>query len=413
MAKGFFGRLVPTLLAAVALLGAHDHQLSVVALATTLLFILLVTRFWSSHSLHAVEYHRATPEDRAFPGDELLLTLRLANHKLLPLPWVEVDDWIPPALLPIQGEGEEPAPREKGWLRLGGSIGWHGRLRWRYRLRCLQRGIYRLGPATITSGDPFGLFPRSRREEGTGRVVVYPRLLPLEQLGLPAGFPLGEGKPEKWIFHDPSRPVGVRDYRREDPFRHIHWKATARRLQLQVKLHEPTTTLETAIFLGMDTFGRPSTPTFEHAVSVAATLAYRLIGQRHPVGLYLNGGSPDSMGSTELAPAASQEQLVQILELLAGVEPVAGDPIELLLERVARRLPWGASVVLVVGSLSEPLATELEGLRRTGRKPVLFLIGADAPPRAPEGVILCRLQPEPTEAATGAMLHAMASRTQE
>ncbi len=433
MADGYYDRLAPTLLTALALLGAYHHQTYLVALTTTLLFTLLVTRFWSRHSLHAVGYHRETSDDRAFPGDELLLTLRLANHKLLPLPWVEVDDMIPSPLSPVPEVGDVPAGAGKGWLRLAGSAGWNERIQWRYRLLCRRRGIYSLGPATITSGDPFGFFPRSSRAGSIGRVVVYPRLLPLERLGLPAGFPLGERRPEKWIFEDASRPAGVRDYRREDPFHHIHWKATARRQELQVKLHEPTTTLETAIFLGVDTFRdgvagwrgdgetrgqeqvadpepRTQKPEpasglhtphsalpFEYAVSLAASLAHRLIGQRHPVGLYLNGGSAGSQDPAELAPGGSQEQLIQILELLAGVEPVACGPIELLLARVAPRLPWGASAILVVGYLSEPLAAALESLRRTGRKPVVFLVGEEAPPRSPEGISVYPLRSIPEE----------------
>ena len=441
MVDSYFDRLAPTLLAALALLGAYHHQLSLVALATTLLFTLLVTRFWSHHSLEAIEYRRATNDDRAFPGDELLLTLRLTNDKLLPLPWVEVDDRIPWQLAPVP-DGSEPADgAQKGLLRLGGSVGWKERIRWRYRLRCQWRGIYPLGPATVTSGDPFGLFPRSSTVGESERVVVYPQLLPLDRLGLPPGFPLGERKPERWIFEDPSRPTGVRDYRREDPFHHIHWKATARRQQLQVKLHEPTTTIQTAIFLGVDTFedremgrhgdtgtrgrgdagtqnpeprtqnpsalstqhsafgGQHPAPAFEYAVSVAATLAHGLIGQRHPVGLYVNGGTAGTRDPVDLAPGASQEQLIQILELLAGVEPVASGPVELLLAEVAPRLPWGASVILVVGELSESLAAALHGLGRTGRKPTVLLIGKKPLPQGFEGVTMYPLQPALPEEA--------------
>ncbi len=264
-------------------------------------------------------------------------------------------------------------------------------------------------------------FTRSSTLGATQQLVVYPRLVPLERLGLPAGFPLGERKPDRWIFEDPSRPAGVRDYRREDPFRHIHWKATARRQQLQVKLHEPTTTLETALFLGVDSFGvdsasdgategrtqiqgsisalGPRDPelTFEYAVSVTASLAHRLIGRRHPVGLYLNGDGAGSGDPVDLAPGASQEQLMQILELLAGVNSVASCPVEVLLARVAPRLPWGASAIVVLGSLPEPLAAALERLAQSGRKPVVLLIGKGACGRAPEGVDLHRLQPAPED----------------
>ncbi len=391
-------RLIPTLLLAAALVGAYNHLPLLVSLSVTLLFLLLLTRGWSRRSLHALGYQRETSDDRAFPGDVLTLTLRLANRKLLPLPWVEVDDRIPGQLSPTPVGGEAVAGGEESRLRLGGSVAWHERISWHYRLLCQRRGIYPLGPAVVTSGDPFGFFPRSARIGQVQRLVVYPRLLPLERLGLPSGFPLGETRPQLWIFEDPSRTVGVRDYRREDPFRRIHWKATARRQQLQVRLHEPTTTLETAIFLGVDTFAGPRAadretdprppamdPHFEHAVSVVASLAHLLIGQRHPVGVYLNGGAAGSSDPVQLPPGGSQGQLIRILELLAGVEPVACRPIEVMVAEVAPRLPWGSSLVAVVGSLSESLLSALQDLGRTGTKPAVLLAG-EGPARGCEGV---------------------------
>ncbi len=393
----FYDRMAPGMLAALALLGAYYGRAALVALATTLLFTLLLTRSWSRHSLRAVRYQRELSDDRAFPDDEVDLTLRLANDKLLPLPWVEVDDRVPGMLAPAGG-GVTGETVDGDRLRLAGSASWKERILWRYRLHCARRGVYHLGPAVITSGDPFGFFPRSAELGGTTRLVVYPRLIPLDRLALPPGFPLGETRAERWIFQDPSRTVGVRDHRREDSFRRIHWKATARRQQLQVKLHEPTTTLQTALFLDVAGWGsgsvslnpdlQPPTPNahFEHAVSVAASIAHLLIGRRHPVGLYVNGGTAGSEGCIELPPGSSQEQLIRILELLAAVAPVVSDPIETLLARVGPRLPWGSSIVVVAGGVSEPLLAALQAVRRTGRRPTLLNVSDGPTPESRDGI---------------------------
>ncbi|MGI5837650.1 MAG: DUF58 domain-containing protein [Chloroflexota bacterium] len=457
----WFDRWIPAALAALALFGAHNHQLPLVALAVTILFTLLLTRFWSRHSTDALLYGRQTSDSRAFAGDTLSLELRLSNDKLLPLPWVEIDDRIPDPLV-LLPEGVD-IPHQSGCLKLAGSVSWKENISWSYKMRCSRRGIYRIGPATVTSGDPFGFFPRSRKMDGTVKLVVYPRLIPLEKLALPPGFPLGEAKPRRWIFEDPSRTVGVRDYRREDSFRRIHWKATARRQQLQVKLHEPTTTLEVALFLALDTFGRdvemrvrgdgphprplslwgrgdarnpeprtqnPEPPSglrtqdsaprtqdsalnikhsaldsqnpelrtqnsarhsalgFEYAVSVVASLAHLLIGQRYPVGLYLNGGATGSEGVVELPPGGSQDQLITILELLAGVEPLPSLSIEKLLSKIATRLPWGSSVVVVAGDLTESLVATLQAVAREGQKPVVLSMGDTNGFQGGDGIIL-------------------------
>lgn len=457
-------RLMPVLLAAMALMGAYHGQEPLVAAALALLLTLLATRLWSRHSLDSLQYERQISDDRAFPGDELLLTLRLTNQKPLPLPWVEVDDRVPWQAVPATAEGSGGQHQGRSRLRLAGSALWYERVTWRCRLRCQRRGIYRLGPAVVTSGDPFGFFPCSARLGEMSRLVVYPRLIPLERLGLPAHFPLGDSRARRWIFEDPSRTVGVRDYRPEDPFRRIHWKATARRQHLQVKLQEPTTTLETAIFLAVDTFKaeprheagetggrgdaenqgirarepglgtespepgpqgsqqgpgsgarnaapcpgpRPLAPDpwsqdsapgarhsaleFEHAVSVAASLAHHLIQERHPVGLYVNGGIPGSTDSIQIPPGCSQEQLARILEALAGVEPLPNTDITLQLADVGPRLPWGSSVVVVMGSLPETTLSALQALRRRGQNPVVLLVGEGEIPEGSGVVAICRV----------------------
>jgi uncharacterized protein (DUF58 family) len=382
-----FDRYVPLLLLALTLAGAYAGLLALVTVAATLLFTLLVTRAWSRHSLRALSYERETGDERAFPGDELPLSLRLTNAKLLPLPWVEVDDRVPERLQLLSEDGEPASTLENGRLRLGGSVSWSERVTWRYLLRCRRRGIYRLGPATITSGDPFGFFPQSSPAGDTRRIVVYPRLVPLDGTALPSGSPHGDTRAPQWLFEEPTRVVGVRDYRPEDPVRRIHWKATARRATLQVKIHEPTVELSTVIVLAVDSFGAvPPAPgsedgadePFEQAVSLAASLAHLLIGRGVPVGMYANWGGAGSSSSLQLPPAGGQEQLLQVLEALAAVEAAPCCSLEAFLAELAPRLPWGVTVMVIAGDPPRESLAALELLGRTGRKVVVFPVGEAA-----------------------------------
>lgn len=364
-------RFAPVLLITVALAGAYRRQMPAVALAIILLCALLLTRFWSRRALCAIQYSRQFSPERAFPGDELVFTARLANHKLLPLPWVEVEEkvsWPQGAVSVVEPVDTPPSTGE---LRMAGSVSWHEQVAWRYRILCRKRGIFQLGPAKITSGDPFGFFPRSSRVSNEEKLIVYPRLIPIDQLDLPAGFPMGDTRAERWIFEDPSRMVGVREYRPEDSLRRIHWKATARRQQLQVKLQEPATTVEVAIFLATDTFD--SAEAFEHAVSVSASMAHILSERRLPAGLYINGGFSGSRSPMEISPGRSEEQLTAILEALAGVEATSCVPTAQYLPEAVGRLPWGSSVILVAGGLADALLEALRDLRDTGHRPMVVL----------------------------------------
>ena len=129
------------------------------------------------------------------------------------------------------------------------------RVRRHYRIRCETRGEHTFGPATLRSGDIFGFATRELRLTEEARLLVYPRVVPIAELGLPTRDPFGDRAVRQWLFQDPLRTVGVRDYAPGDSLRVIHWAATARRQALQVKLHEPTTSYQLILCLKLHTYG--------------------------------------------------------------------------------------------------------------------------------------------------------------
>src|SRR2546430_12414001 len=60
--------------------------------------------------------------------------------------------------------------------------------------------------------------------------------------------PLAETATRRGLVPDPLRFRGVRPHRRGDARNEIHWKASARLRELQTKLYEPATSLD-SIFL--------------------------------------------------------------------------------------------------------------------------------------------------------------------
>ncbi len=92
------------------LLAAWARQTVIVVLLGLLLSAAGVAWLWSRLSLVNVQCQRTLSDSRVFPGEPVELKLRLANRKLLPLPWVQVDDQVPEALLPPEAK-LAPAPR--------------------------------------------------------------------------------------------------------------------------------------------------------------------------------------------------------------------------------------------------------------------------------------------------------------
>jgi len=247
---GKFGLLV---ILAGLLLAAWYGQAVIVIVLGLFLSAAGLSKLWSRFSLAGVSCQRLLSERRVFPGEHVELRLRLVNCKLLPLPWIQIDDEIPVGFAPDVSLA--PSSRTGfGFLSKATALLWYTGVSWKHCLYCHKRGYYTLGPIMVSSGDIFGFYPRSTTEPIIDHVIVYLRIFPVAQLGIPSLHPLGETTAERRIFEDPVRVIGVRDYSPRDSRRRIHWKASARHQNLQVKVFEPTTTLKAALFLAIDSF---------------------------------------------------------------------------------------------------------------------------------------------------------------
>ena len=246
-------------------------------------------------------------------------------------------------------------------------------------MQCLKRGYFAFGPATIRSGDLFGFFRNERIEEKLDYLLVYPRIVPLEDLGIPSKAPFGDLRVRHHLFEDPVRVVTTRDYVPGDPLRHIHWKATARQRQLQTRIFEPTTTVDLALFLDVRTVEAPLwgrvEQLLETAVIVAASIANHGVQNGYRVGLYVNEPYLFKEGLIKLPSSDHPDQLQRVLEALAQVQGWPAFPMEQLLNREARNVYGAATLAVITAEPSEPLLASIHRFRRAGRRVVLVLVG--------------------------------------
>jgi uncharacterized protein (DUF58 family) len=335
---------------------------------------------WNRYALRGVRYRRTFSQVRVFPDETLEVSVYAENGKPLPLTWLLTYDNWPKGVTLEQGGKLLNLP---GWgsrmLFNTCSPGRYEQVAWRYTLRSRKRGIYPFGPVTIHSGDPFGLFRQERTDKETDRLIVYPLLFPLEALGLPPKEPIGEIRTQGWLFQDPSRTVGIRDYQPGDSFRHVHWKASARRRELQTRVYEPTVTLSMVVFLNVathaDHWRGAEEDVLEWAISVAGSLARYGIERRMAVGLASNGAVYRSDQPLRVLPGRSADQLMWILEGLAGVSGYATQPIEEMLWVESARLRWGATLVVVTAVMTDALRATLMRLKEAGRRLVVIHLG--------------------------------------
>jgi uncharacterized protein (DUF58 family) len=113
-------------------------------------------------------------------GDRIEERFTLTNTGRLPALWVEiVDHSTLPGYLPGRVTGV-------------GSGTWN---RWRTQATCQQRGVYTLGPTTLSTADPLGLYSVEIHDPSQADLVVMPPLVPLPLIEIAPGGQAGEGRP--------------------------------------------------------------------------------------------------------------------------------------------------------------------------------------------------------------------------
>jgi uncharacterized protein (DUF58 family) len=361
------------------LLAAWYGQVILVIVLGLVLSAAGISKLWSRYSLAGVSCERWLSERRIFPGQYIELRLRLVNRKLLPLPWIQLDDEIPTGFVPDISltPGSKPG---FSFLSKAAALLWYTGVNWKQQLYGNKRGYYTLGPMTLTSGDIFGFYPRSITQSLIDHVIIYPRIFPIAQMGIPPLYPIGETTAELRIFEDPIRVIGVRDYSPHDSRRRIHWKASARHQNLQVKVFEPTTSLNAVIFLAIDSFTAShgevyNEDDFELGISAAASIADYLIEQRNPVGLFANSRLADSGQPANILSGSSASQLVEILEALAKITHTASGPFEEFLQTEQIGMPWGTTFILILSKSSHALISLLTGMKERGQRLMVLQIG--------------------------------------
>lgn len=361
-------------LGAILVLAAWSNLSSIVLLMGLFLSAALVAKGWSRLSLMGVTCRRSLSQTRVFPGDTVNLTLHVSNRKPLPLPWIQVDDRLPPGL----AVKAKASILENGNISRRAALLWYRSVRWTCPVECSRRGFYPFGPLETTSGDIFGLYARSLAWNTRESIIVYPRIFPVRGVPIPPVHPLGDSKTERRIFQDPTRTIGVREYRPGDSLKDIHWKASSRAQGLQVKVFEPTALFKVAFFLGVDTFLREASfkeEDFELGVNTVASIACDIAERGGPAGLFVNTELADTGQGVSMPPSGDRKQLGNLLEALAKTTPSWSVAFGPFLEKERRSLKAGTTLVLVISKPPDDFHQTVLSLTASGHPLLVLLIG--------------------------------------
>jgi uncharacterized protein (DUF58 family) len=343
--------------------------------------VLLLSFLWTWYSVRWVEIERHERAQRAQAGRIHEERLVLRNLGWLPKLWLEVRDHSD---LPNHAAG-----------RVIDFLPSHGERSWLVRTVCAQRGRFTLGPVTIRSSDPFGIFENTREFNVIEHLVVWPQTVELPTFAPPIGRLTGGEALQRRTHHVTTNVSGVREYYPGDSFNRIHWKSTARHNRLIVKEFELDPSADIWLFLDMDKgvqVGMPAAEaddtslfplwvsrsniqiqptTEEYAVVVTASIAKHFIGKGKSVGLIMYGQRREVM-----MPDRGDRQLNKILEALAVVRAEGDIPLAEVLSAEGRTFGRNVTVVVVTPSVWPDWLSVMRDMARRSLQPVAALVEA-------------------------------------
>ena len=329
-------------------------------LAYLTLFAIALLYFWTRAMARGLSVSVERTTQRVTQGQAIEGRITVRSSALIPSMWLEVED-----------PSSVPGHTVKRVLTLGAR----GVAAWNYRTRTRVRGLYTLGPVTVTASDPFGFFHFTRTFGAESTILVYPNAPDLPNFYIPPANLPGEGRIRRRTHNVTPNVSGVRYYEPGDSFNRIHWPATAHRGEPMVKLFEldPASDIWVVLDLeGKHHVGEGEESTEEAAVSVCASIARYFINANRSVGLI---SFDRTMRINE--PDRGQNHYTRILESLALARAIGDVPLANLLAEESRRFGRHTTVVVVTPSPQQDWALTLMSLGGRGVKVAAVILEAD------------------------------------
>ncbi|MEJ2300666.1 MAG: DUF58 domain-containing protein [Anaerolineales bacterium] len=301
----------------------------------------LFSYYWARVLSNQLSLRREMRFGWAQVGDRLEERFTITNQGNLPAIWIELEDHSNlPDYFPDRVTG----------------VGSQSKNTWRTEGICTRRGLFNIGPTSLRTGDPLGLYSVYLHDPACVSVMVMPPVVSLPLIEVAPAGRSGEGRPRPNAPEPTVSVATVRPYQSGDALRWIHWRTSARKDDLFVKSFDNAPSSDWWILLDMDKkvqVGEGQDSTQEHSVVLAASLADRGLNLNRAVGLVAGGES-----LVWLSPREGSERRWEILRALALVTPGEYSLAELLV-RMKPAIGQRASLVIITPNLS---GDWLEGL---------------------------------------------------
>ena len=346
--------------------------------------ILILSFLWAWLNLHWVRVSRQVRARHVQVGNFIEERLAIENTGPLYKLWIELKD---DSNLPLHR-----ASRVVSNLHRKQHQSWH------VRTPCYQRGRFTLGPISLTSSDPFGLFQLKKDLPASfsSHVVVYPITYDLPGFHPPVGELTGGEATRRRTHYITTNVSGIREYAFGDSFNRIHWPSTARTGRLMVKEFELDPMADVWIFLDMEqrvqaglTYNELMPPTLpevhweklpefelppsteEYGVVTAASVSKHFLNQNRSVGLITYADAHHR----EIAQSdRGERQLTRIYEMLAVTQAHGSIPLAEVLAAETMHLSRNTTAIIITPATDAEWVAAARHLMARGVRVTVVLI---------------------------------------
>ncbi|WP_026485626.1 DUF58 domain-containing protein [Caldanaerobius polysaccharolyticus] len=336
-------------------------------LIIAVLVIVYVQDFlFSRYALKNLTYDCWFEQDAAFEGESVRFIERFTNNKILPVLWLRIRIQMP-VELKFYNSAFVTVSDKQYYQRIF-SLWSYQQVVCRHLLSCAKRGYYTVDQVDLVTGDIFKGHRCYRTVSVDRHFAVYPRLIDIDQVLIPARLIQGDFVVKRWIVEDPFHVTGYRDYQPTDSLNKINWLATAKQQKLQVAKHDFTASSSLIIALNVEYRSAwVDYEVLELGVRLCASLSQKAMDNGIPVAVVSNGLQEgyDRAVHLETPLGCSREHMKGILEGLARLSFDYQVKFSPFLSDLVDSIPYNSDLMILTSYIDDDMASVIENIDKS------------------------------------------------
>lgn len=239
------------------------------------------------------------------------------------------------------------------------------------RIKCNYRGEYHVGVESIEVTDFFYLFSITYPISTKLKVIVLPRIVPIEQLGIAPPQIDVKNPIHNSNLNEEELDTELRKYYPGDNKKRIHWKASAKLMELLSRKYHHKPKAEIALFMDLKRINEDEL----HITIVEDKIIESILAIGN---YYANRGTPSQiiydMGGKKMVSIASKDEFNAFYKACVSIHFDAVTPVNTLMEERLIRGDEGIFYVTATHVLTKELyMTSLKVLTGNNRLCILFI----------------------------------------